>query len=90
MGGRFALPPSLRISSLGLKSPEGMSIAKAAQKYGFIVTDRGGGGITLKVQPNSNITVPRLHSWNSELQADLLSIFANVRQVKFPIITAPH
>jgi hypothetical protein len=89
MGGRLALPGSFSIASLGLKTPEGQAIAIAAQKFGFIVVDRGGSGITLRVQPNTPNQDAALHMWNSQLQADLNAIFANVQQVQFPIATYP-
>ena len=82
-------PGSFSIASLGLKTPEGQAIAIAAQKFGFIVVDRGGSGITLRVQPNTPNQDAALHMWNSQLQADLNAIFANVQQVQFPIATYP-
>jgi len=90
MGGRFAIPRTVSLSSLKLQTKQGQSIAKAAQTYGFIVVDRDGAGITLKVQPNAQTKDPLLHAWNSQLQADLLTIFRNVRRVNFPIPNTPH
>jgi hypothetical protein len=89
MGGRLALPQSIYIASLNLQTPEGLVIAAAAQRYGFIIMDRGGDGITLRVQPNASVRDPALHSWNSPLQADLNSIFAKVEEVQFQIATTP-
>ncbi|MEB0161112.1 hypothetical protein, partial [Pseudomonas sp. AH2 (2023)] len=40
-GQRFRLDPSLDVDSLKL-TPLGKMVAKAAQKYGFIVVDKGG------------------------------------------------
>jgi len=85
MGGRLALPPSVTVSSLGLYTAEGKAIATAAKTYGFIVVDRGGGGITLRVRPNNSAQDPLLHAWNPQLQYDLNAIFAKVRQVVFTI-----
>lgn len=40
-GQRLRLDPSLDVSTLGL-TPVGQMVAKAAQKYGFIIADKGG------------------------------------------------
>lgn len=40
-GTRFRLNPNLTLSTLGL-TPLGLAIARAAQTYGFVVTDQGG------------------------------------------------
>lgn len=40
-GTRFRLDPTLDVTTLGL-TPIGLTIAKAAQKYGFVVWDKGG------------------------------------------------
>jgi hypothetical protein len=90
MGSRVALPPSVSIDSLKLKTMEGKAIATAARRYGFIIVDRGGSGITLMVEPNSTSPERALHSWDWGLQEDLNAIFAKVRQVQFPIDTTPH
>lgn len=82
MGARLALPPLLRIDSLSLRTQAGRAIATAAQSYGFIVVDRGGGGITLRVRPNAAHPRPELHAWNRDLQADLRAIFAAVQHVQ--------
>lgn len=90
MGGRVALPTRLKISSLNLRTKEGKSIAQAAQTYGFIVTDRNGEGITLKVQTNGLSASSALRTWNSELQEDLRVIFEKIQLVNFPIPISPH
>lgn len=90
MGGRIALPPSLNVSSLNLQTKEGKSIANAAKTYGFIVTDRNGEGITLKVQPVGLSNISLMRNWNSKLQTDLLSIFNNLRLVNFSLPETPH
>lgn len=41
MGTRFRLPATIDVTRLGL-SPIGVMVARAAQQYGFIVTDKGG------------------------------------------------
>jgi hypothetical protein len=89
MGGRLALPTAVAIASLGLKTPEGWAIARAAQRFGFIVVDRGGSGITLRVQPNARFRDKALHSWNSPLQDDLNAIMVKVEQVQFAITPIP-
>ncbi len=59
MGTRFRLPASVDINRLGL-TPIGKMIARAAQEYGFIVTDKSGvvavtaqSGATMAVQNHS-------------------------------------
>ncbi len=89
MGGRLALPPSVSIASLKLQTPEGEAIATTAQRFGFIIVDRGGSGITLEVQPNAPTTNAALHSWNWALQSDLNAVFANVQQVQFSTAMNP-
>lgn len=89
MGGRLALPPSVSNASLGLTTPEGLAIANAARRFGFIIVDRGGGGVTLLVDPKGSNPDSALHSWNWGLQADLNAIFSKVRRVQFPIATNP-
>jgi hypothetical protein len=84
MGGRLALPPSVSVASLGLWTAEGKSIATAAKTYGFIVVDRGGGGVTLRVTPNCPSQNAVLHNWDYGLQNDLNAIFAKVRLVSSP------
>ena len=44
MGTLLAIPPLTDIRSLGL-SPQGLTIARAAQDYGVYLVDRGGGGL---------------------------------------------
>jgi hypothetical protein len=89
MGGRLALPPSVSIASLKLLTPEGKAIATAAQRFGFIIVDRGGSGVTLEVQPNAPTKDAALHSWNWGLQSDLNAILAKVQQVQFSTSTTP-
>jgi len=50
MGGRIAIPRDVDLATLGLETSLGRMIAEAAQAYGLIVVDRGGGGITLEDQ----------------------------------------
>jgi hypothetical protein len=78
MGARLALRPG---TSLSLLTPEGRAIAKAAAGYGFIISERGGSGITLEVRPNAPHQDPLLHTLNASLQSDLDAIFAQVAYV---------
>jgi hypothetical protein len=78
MGARLALPPGTKLT---LSTPEGQAIAKAAARYGFILSERGGSGITLHVRPNAPHQDPVLHSFNEPLQSDLNAIFAQVAYV---------
>lgn len=41
-GAYFAIPPTVDISTLGITTPEGLMVAKAAQDYGVYVTDGSG------------------------------------------------
>lgn len=79
MGARLALPPGTK---LALSTPEGRAIAAAAARYGFIMAERGGSGITLHVRPNAPHQDPVLHTINEPLQSDLNAIFAQVAYVK--------
>jgi hypothetical protein len=90
MGARLALPPSISLAALKLNTSEGIAIATAAQRYGFIIVDRGGAGITVMANPFDPSPDRLLHNWDWGMQLDLNSIFANVRQVQFPIATTPH
>jgi hypothetical protein len=78
MGARIAIPHDVDLASLGLQSPIGRSIARAAQRYGFIITDRGGGtGLSIGVEKGA------LHGgWNFELESDIKAIFKVVQIVK--------
>lgn len=42
MGSYFAIPPWVDITRLGLRTPEGLMVARAAQDYGIYVTDTSG------------------------------------------------
>jgi hypothetical protein len=86
MGGRIALPHSVNLNTLGLRTRPGQVIAEAAQRHGFIVVDRGGEGISLRVRRNPETPSALLHQWNPALQADLTAIFAHASLVAIP----PH
>ena len=75
MGSRLAIPAGVDLSTLGLRSGAGQAIAAAAQKYGFIVVDRGGGGVTLVTEAGA--AFPQ----SDGLDSDLKTILAATRRV---------
>jgi hypothetical protein len=87
MGGRLALPQNVDLNSLGLTTDFGRMIAKTAQEHGFIVTDRGGSGITLMVEGDTRNSV--LDNYDNARSADLQKIFDYVKRVDFDVKTAP-
>ena len=56
MGTRLRLDPSLDLSGLGL-TPIGTMVAKAAQRYGFIVADRSG-AVAIKAESSDALRSP--------------------------------
>ena len=83
MGARLALPRNLNLDTLGLATKAGRAIAVAAQKYGFIIADRGGEGITIRVRPTRKPSQTTLHAYDWGLSNDLTLILAKVRLVTF-------
>lgn len=83
MGARLALPADLDIDRLGLLTEAGRAIAVAGRRHGFIIVDRGGEGVTIRVRPTGNPTQPKLHAYHPILSADLSKIMANVVAVSF-------
>jgi hypothetical protein len=81
MGSRLALPPTVSIASLGLATAEGKAIATAAQKYGFIIVDRGGGGGTIRVRANPSQPNAAVRTYGWPLQSDLNKIIANLKSI---------
>jgi hypothetical protein len=76
MGTRLVLPAALNLDALELQSAPGRVIAAAARRYGFIVVDRGGAGISLRVRRNAAADAgSALRSWNAPLARDLAQIF---------------
>jgi len=71
MGARLVLPVDADPPSLGLATPEGLVIADAARRHGFIVVDRGGEGLSVRVRRNPARPNPRLTEWDPLLQDDL-------------------
>lgn len=80
MGVRLAIPYSTALSSRGTwLSNIGQAIGVAAQRHGFIVTDRGGSGITLFNERFP--TDSRLTASDNNTVSDLNWIFDNVQRV---------
>ena len=80
MGSLLAIPASIDLTKLGL-SPQGLTIAHAAQDYGVYVVDTGGGGFTFlaelgdpEIRWNATATAP---PW----WADVQIILNNLQQV---------
>ncbi len=81
MGARLALPRVTDLASLHLSTEVGAIFAASARTYGFIVVDRGGEGLSMRVRRNPATPNSSLHSGNRWLQADLASIFQRIRRV---------
>jgi Ca2+-binding RTX toxin-like protein len=79
MGARLALPQNLDLNSLGLTTAFGKTIAAAAQKHGFIITDRGGSGITIITEKSAS--TPELDKYDYARDADLQKIFDATKRV---------
>jgi hypothetical protein len=76
MGARLVLPAGLNLDALELQTAPGRVIAAAARRYGFIVVDRGGAGISLRVRRNDAADAGSpLRAWNAPLARDLAQIF---------------
>lgn len=75
MGALLALPASLDLASLQL-SPGALVIARAAQRYGIYVVDRGGEGLTLKADQNAADAV------TPEIRNDLYKIVRALKRVR--------
>src|SRR5688500_30244 len=69
MGSRLAIGARVSLASLNLATPEGMLIAQAAKEFGFFIVDRGGEGISVRVQRKPVGKPSRtLRKWNYGLQ----------------------
>lgn len=77
MGARLSIPQSIELDSLGLTTPVGRMVAEAAQKYGFIIADRGGSGVTIQVE--SHPTSAALNAWDWGVDRDLHAIFTALK-----------
>jgi hypothetical protein len=85
MGSRLAMSATAQPDALGLQTPEGKVIARAAKEFGFFVVDRGGEGISLRVLRNpSGRPNKTLRNWNWGLDQDLKKIFQNLVWVPQP------
>jgi hypothetical protein len=69
-GSRFRIKRSVDLTSLGLTSAE-YAIAKAAQDYGFIITD---GGDNASAGLENTVAEGRGWLWNGVLSSDALNM----------------
>ena len=80
MGTRFAIPYATSLSGRGTYSTGlGQAIATAAQRYGFIITDRGGSGLTVfneRLPTNAVLT-----SWDFGVWEDVNWVIDNLQRV---------
>jgi hypothetical protein len=80
MGARLAIPAAVDLARLKLRTRIGKVVAQAAQRYGFVVTDRGGSGITLILEAG----MPSTYAWNRDVEEDLRSILWETVRVSPP------
>jgi hypothetical protein len=78
MGSRLVFKPQRGMDSLRFSTPEGRTIAHAAARFGFIVVDRGGQGISLRTLRNPQTPLAALRHRNAALEADLRMIFSHL------------
>lgn len=84
MGTRLAIPYSTSLSSRGtFLTGTGMAIATAAQRYGFIITDRGGSGLTIYNERFP--TQSHLINWDNGVFLDVNWVIDNLRRVTSPV-----
>lgn len=84
MGVRLAVPYSTNLSARGTYGSNiGQAMAVAAQRYGFIVTDRGGSALT--VFNERSPTQARLTAWNFEIWEDVNWVIDNLQRVTSPV-----
>ena len=84
MGSRLAIPYSTAITGRGTYlTGLGQAIATAAQRYGFIITDRGGSDITVFNErfPTQN----HLLNWDNGVWTDVNWVFDNLQRVTSPV-----
>lgn len=80
MGSRLAIPYSVPITNRGTYlTGLGQAIATAAQRYGFIITDRGGSGLTVFNErfPTQN----HLINWDNGVWTDVNWVIDNLQRV---------
>lgn len=80
MGSQLAIPTSVDLTKLGLTTTPGKIIATAAQKYGFIITDQGGSGISVIVDGGATFAGVGNYEWG--VNADLMQIMKVVQTVR--------
>ena len=84
MGSRLAIPYSTSITARGTYNTGlGQAIATAAQRHGFVITDRGGSGLT--VFNERFPTQSHLLNWDNGVWEDVNWIFDNVQRVTSPV-----
>lgn len=79
MGTRLAIPWSVNLAGHTFDSNLGAAIARAAQRHGFIITDRGGSGLTLFGEKDP--TDGQLTAWHFGVSTDLNWIMDNIQRV---------
>lgn len=85
MGTRLALPKNINIDTARTWStwPLGKAIAVCCQRYGFIITDRGGGGMTLYNETGA--TSEHLTGYKVSLTEDVRWVMQNMMRVTIPV-----
>ena len=80
MGTRLAIPYSTNLSSRGtFQTGLGLAIARAAQRHGFIITDRGGSVLTIFNERFP--TQGHLTTWDMGVWNDISWVIANLQSV---------
>lgn len=83
-GTRYGLPFSINVNTVrSWSTTQGLMLAVAAQNYGFITCDRGGGGVTVKCAYGMTDTNYNGHV-NNGLASDLAFIMQHVQVVTNP------
>ena len=78
MGSVLAIPSWVDIADLGITTSIGMMVAKAAQQYGLIITDRGGSGVTLGVE--ASVSAVGVGTYDYGINLDLDRILSAVQR----------
>lgn len=77
MGSRLVLPPSMPVEALPLATSAGRALAMAARNHGFIIVDRGGEGISLRVRRRTG-SASRPFDWSAPLAKDVRMLFGRL------------